>query len=186
MNGERTMDHVAPDFQLQNVGSGPDPFSIDALPEDVTFVVLFFQRDHYCTNCRKQVRTVQSRLDEFHERDAEVVSIVPEPADRVREWQPEYGLSYPVLADPDAAVGAAYDQPVRFGLLGDLSDFLGRMPQVVILNRRVEPPAIRSVHRGSSTFDRPDLEDLLAEIDGLREPAGSGDANRGADRGADR
>lgn len=68
------------------------------------------------------------------------MTIVSEPLDRVREWQDRYDLPYPLLADPDATAGAAYDQPVRFGRLGKLSDVLGRMPVVVIVDRRVDPP----------------------------------------------
>lgn len=156
------------DFSLPNVAAGPDPFSLSELPEDVAFAVLFFQRDHYCTNCRKQVRELADRIDEFHERDAEVVSIVPEPIDRVEAWQERYDLPYPLLADPNAEAGAAYDQPVRFGILGRFSDFFGRMPEVVVVDRRGPEPEIAYVHRGSSTFDRPEIDELLAEIDDLR------------------
>ena len=110
-------------FSLPNVANRPDPFSLSALPDDVDFVVLFFQRDYYCTNCRKQVQQLADHVEAFHERNAEVVSIVPEPVDRVKSWQSSYDLPYPLLADADAEVGEAYDQPVRFGLLGRFSDF---------------------------------------------------------------
>jgi len=63
----------------------------------------------------------------------------------------------------------AYGQPVRFGPLGKISDFLGRMPEVVILDLRGDEPEIVYTHRGSSTFDRPDVDDVLAELDDLRE-----------------
>jgi len=162
------------EFSLPNVGEGPDPFSVGALPEGVEFVVLFFQRDHYCTNCRQQVRTVADSYDEFRARDAEVVSIVPEPVERVETWQAEYDLPYPLLADPDATVGDAYDQPVRFGVLGRFSDFFGRMPAVVVLDRRGDEVEVAYAHEGSSTFDRPEVDELLAELDALRD-AGEGE-----------
>lgn len=165
----------APDFALANVGTGPDPFALSALSDDVAFAVLFFQRDHYCTNCRGQVQDLASRYGAFRERDAEVISIVPEPVDRVREWQDRYDLPFPLLADPSATVGDAYDQPVRFGILGEFSDFFGRMPEVVIVDRRREDDEIAYVHRGSSTFDRPSIDDLLAELDSL---AGGEDCGR--------
>lgn len=158
-----------PEFSLPNAGVGPDPFSLSALSDDVAFVVLFFQRDHYCTNCRKQVRDVAERYDEFRARNAEVVSIVPEPLDMVEEWQDSYDLPYPLLADPDTRVGDAYDQPVRFGLLGAFSDFFGRMPKVVIVDRRETDPKVVYAYEGSSTFDRPAVEDLLAQLDTLRD-----------------
>ena len=155
------------DFSLPNVAAGPNPFLLSALGEEVDVVVLFFQRDHYCTNCRKQVQQLANHVEAFHERNAEIVSIVPEPLERVESWQASYDLPYPLLADPDAEVGEAYDQPVRFGMLGRFSDFFGRMPEVVIIDRRGSDPEIAYVHQGRSTFDRPDIEDLLDELDGL-------------------
>lgn len=162
------MESAPLEFSLPNAAAGPDPFSLAALPSDVRFVVLFFQRDHYCTNCRSQVQAVADRVEAFRARDAEPVSVVPEPLDRVAEWQAEYDLPYPLLADPEASVADAYDQPVRFGLLGDLSDFLGRMPRVVVVDRSGDDPEVVYTYSGRSTFDRPEIDDLLDEIDERR------------------
>ncbi|MFB6218322.1 MAG: redoxin domain-containing protein [Halobacteriaceae archaeon] len=156
---------AAPAFSLPNVGPGPDPFGLHS--GDAAFLVLFFQRDHYCTNCRSQVQTVADHVGAFRERDAEPVSVLPEPVERAEEWQDRYDLPYPLLADPDASVSAAYGQPVRFGALGSFSDFLGRMPEVVAVDRRADPPGIAYTYRGSSTFDRPGVEELLGELDDL-------------------
>jgi peroxiredoxin Q/BCP len=153
------------DFECANAGLGPDPLSVSDLADD--FAVLYFQRDQYCTNCRDQVRAVADRYREFRERNAEVVSILPEPVERAREWVEEYDLPYPLLADPGAEVGEAYGQPVRFGPLGRFSDFFGRMPEVVILDLRGDPE-VGWVHRGSSTFDRPSVDAVLDELDRLR------------------
>jgi len=158
------------EFELPNAGTGPDPLSLSDLAAGHAFVVPLLQRDHYCTNCRKQVQEFARRYEEFRGRDAEVVSVVPEDLEDVREWQESYDLPFPLLADPDASVGERYDQPVRFGILGDFSDFLGRMPEAVVLDTR-DPGRIRTVyvHRGSSTFDRPAIDDLLDVIDEARE-----------------
>jgi peroxiredoxin Q/BCP len=163
------MSSQVPAFSLPNAGVGPDPFSLAALPDDVEFVVLFFQRDNYCTNCRQQVQTVAERYEDFQARNAEVVSVVPEPLAAVDSWQAAYDLPYPLLADPDAAVGDAFGQPVRFGALGSFSDFLGRMPAVVVVDRRGTDPEIAYAYEGSSTFDRPDVDEVLAALDALRE-----------------
>ncbi|MFC5367845.1 peroxiredoxin family protein [Salinirubrum litoreum] len=154
-------------FELPNVGPGPDPFRLADVTAD--FLVLFFQRDYYCTNCRAQVQTLADRYDEFRDRGAEIASVLPESVEQTREWQQQYDLPYPLLADPDAAVGDQYDQPVRFGPLGKLSDFFGRMPEVVLLDLRGDRPEIAYSYRSKSTFDRPEVEDLLAELDDLRE-----------------
>lgn len=153
-----------PEAGLPNVGPGPDPCSLLALAADHDTLVVLLQRDHYCTNCREQVQAVADRYDEFRARDAEVVSAVPEPREKVAEWQASYDLPYPLLADPDVELGDALDQPVRFGPLGKLSDFLGRMPEALAFDCRGEP-TLAWVHRGSSTFDRPAVDDLLAAVD---------------------
>jgi peroxiredoxin Q/BCP len=157
------------DFSLPNVGSGPDPWSLSAAAPDHDFVVVYLQRDHLCTNCRKQVQQLKDRYAAFGERDAEVVSVVPEPREKVQSWQDSYDLPYPLLADPDVEVGDMFDQPVRFGFLGDISDFLGRMPEVVIVDTRGSSPRVAWSYSGRSTFDRPDVDDVLAELDNLRE-----------------
>jgi peroxiredoxin Q/BCP len=156
------------EFSLPNVGPGPDPLSLSDLAADHEFVVVYLQRDHLCTNCRKQVQRVADRYDEFADRGAEAVSVVPEPRAKVQSWQDSYDLPYPLLADPDVAAGEAFDQPVRFGFLGDLSDFLGRMPEVVIVDTREGEPTIAWSYAGRSTFDRPSVEDVLAALDGLQ------------------
>lgn len=155
------------EFELENVGAGPDPLSLSALADEHDFVLLLFQRDYHCTNCRKQVQVFADWYDEFREFGVEIVSIVPEPRERVAEWQAEYDLPFPLCADPDKRVSEAYDQPVRFGILGNLSDFLGRMPKAVLLDCRGDPEVVYT-HEGSSTWDRPELEELFETLDSLQ------------------
>lgn len=184
----------APDFELPNVGPGPDPYRLSERAGAVSFVVVLFQRDYYCTNCRSQVQQVAERYEAFRDRDAEVVSVLPEPTERTRDWQDTYDLPYPLLADPEAAAGDDYDQPVRFGFLGSLSDFFGRQPEAVIVDLRDGRRDLAYVHRGRSTFDRPSVDDLLGELDDLRTadgPTGPGDGvgdddGRGTGTGPDR
>lgn len=167
----------APSFTLPNAGPGPDPLSLATLAADadVDLVVLLCQRDHRCTNCREQVQAVAARYDEFRALGATVVSLLPEPVERARDWVAAYDLPYPLLADPNAAVSDRYDQPVRFGPLGRFSDFLGRMPEAVVVDVRGEP-TVAAVHRGASTWDRPDVDELLAMVRRAREdgPGGPG------------
>lgn len=157
-------------LEAPNVGPGPDPLALADVAADHDFAVLLLQRDHYCTNCRDQVQTVADQYHEFQSREAEVVSVLPEPVERAREWQQEYDLPYPLLADPEATVGETYDQPVRFGPLGRLSDFFGRQPEAVVLDLRrgADEARVVYVHRGRTTFDRPAVADLLAAIDDAR------------------
>lgn len=154
-----------PEFDLDNVGPGPDPCSLSALAEDHAFVLLLFQRSPKCTNCKKQVQAFADRYEEFERRDTEVVSVLPGERSDAAAWQDQYDLPYPLLADPGAATGDEYDQPVRFGLIGQLSDFLGRMPKAVLIDCREGEPSVAWTHEGASTFDRPDIEAVLRAID---------------------
>ncbi len=112
------------DFSLANVGPGPDPLALSDLVEDHDFVVVYLQRDHLCTNCRTQVQQVADRYEEFRDRGAEVVSIVPEPREKIQSWQESYDLPYPLLADPDAAAGESFDRPSVEDVLDALDGLL--------------------------------------------------------------
>lgn len=151
----RSADQAAQKVTLSDIATGYE------------FLVLILQRDNYCTNCRQQVQTIASSYDAFQQRSAEVVSVLPEPIDRVKEWQNRYDPPYPLIADPDIAIGEALKQPVRFGWLGNISDFVGRMPMVVIIDCRAEDPEIAWRYAGRSTFDRPRVDELLSELDQL-------------------
>ena len=159
-----------PDFELPNVAAGPDPFSLHdvAAAPETDAVVLLFQRDYHCGNCRKQVQAVAGRHDEFEALNATVASILPEPVDRAREWQDSYDLPFALLADPETDVSDAYDQPVRFGVLGSLHDLVGRMPVAMVLDTRSGEPVVAYTYEGRMPADRPEVDDLLAEIRTLR------------------
>lgn len=150
-------------FVLPNVGPGPDPLSLWDLEAD--FAVLLLHRDFYCSECRQQVRRVKKRYDEFERRDAEVVSVLPEDEETAAEWQKQYHLPFPVVADPDTELGERYEQPTRFGLLGKLHDVIGRMPAVVVLDLRWGEPTETYAHRGDSRTDRPRIEEILDALD---------------------
>ena len=169
------------DFELPNAGTGPDPLSLADLagdPSDTVgrrrrkratephndAVVLFFQRDSRCRSCRQQVRDVADRYGEFRDRDAVVVSVLPESKGTAEKWQKQYHLPFPLVADEEKTVAEQYGQPVRFGKLGTLLDLVGRMPQTVILDVRHEP-RLYAVHRGGSPGDRPSIDDVLAMVD---------------------
>jgi len=159
----------AVDFELPNVASGPDPYRLSdrAADPDLDAVVLLFQRDYHCSKCRNQVQAIADRYDEFVERRAEVVSVLPESASRAASWQESYDLPYPLLADESKRVSDEYDQPTRFGALGSLHDLVGRMPEAVVLDVRSGEARVRHVHKGNGPSDRPSIEELLAVVDDL-------------------
>ena len=168
-------------FVLPNVGPGPDPLSLWELEAD--FAALLLHRDFYCSECRQQVRRVKKRYDEFEARDAEVVSVLPEDRETAAEWQKQYHLPFPVVADPDTELGDRYEQPTRFGLFGKLHDVIGRMPATILLDLRWSEPIETYAHRGDSRTDRPRIDELLDAVDHAAE-LDAGEAEGADDTGS--
>lgn len=157
-----------PRFELRNAGYGPDPLAFSHLSEVADFGILLFLRDYHCPKCKQQVQRVAKEAAEIQRRDCAVIPILPEPYERAADWAEAYNLPFPLLADPSGEVGDAYDQPTRFGALGRLHDFIGRMPKALTLDMRGEPTIIQS-HEGSTPTDRPEIGSLLERVDEFRE-----------------
>jgi peroxiredoxin Q/BCP len=159
------------DFELPNAGSGPDPLSLSDLAanEGNEAIVLLFQRDYHCRNCRRQVQAVADRYGEFRDRRAAVVSVLPEATEKAEKWQQQYHLPFPLVADAEKEAGEQYGQPTRFGKLGRLHDLLGRMPETAVLDARGGELRLFGLHRGDSPADRPSVDDVLSMVDRLLE-----------------
>jgi peroxiredoxin Q/BCP len=158
-----------PDFELPNVGVGPDPLSLDRIGDLADFAIVLLLRDYHCPKCKAQVQTVAKQAQSFAELNAVVVPVLPEPRSRAAEWQEAFELPFPLLADPEKDVAEKYDQPTRFGALGQLHDLVGRMPESVVLDVREADPAVVYTHEGETPGDRPDVETLLSEVDAVQE-----------------
>jgi peroxiredoxin Q/BCP len=116
----------APDFALE----GYDPRT----SETRTFtrsefagsplVVVFYPADNTPV-CTEQLRTYTAGLSEFDQIGAAVVAISPQDIDSHRGFsEAQGGFAFPMLSDPDKAVGRAY------GILG-LQDLYRRSTFVV-------------------------------------------------------
>lgn len=154
------------EFELNNAGAGPSVFRLtDVLSDDeIDALVLLLQRDYHCRKCRDQVQEVAGRYDEFEAENALVVSILPVPQDRVRRWQQMYELPFPLLADPGKSLGDELEQPTRFGVLGNLHDVIGRMPEALVVDVQDDDPTVTYVHKGASPTDRPSIDELLEAV----------------------
>lgn len=173
MSAHTTDDHLNHErlatIKLANVGAGPSSLSLSdlAIDEDTDAIVLLCQRDYHCRQCRQQVKDVAARYDEFESVNAVVVSVLPEPAERARQWQDSYDLPFPLLADPQTEVGDTADQPTRFGRLGQTFDLVGRMPEAIVFNTTDGDLNPVFVHRGTSPGDRPSVNTLLEQVRGM-------------------
>jgi len=166
---DTTAEVVAPEFELPNVGVGPDPLTLADIRERADFAVLLLLRDYRCPKCKAQVRTVAEQAQSFAELNTVVVPVLPEPRERAADWQDAFDLPFPLLADAEKAVAEKYDQPTRFGALGRLHDVIGRMPESLVLDVRGDEGEIVYTYEGKTPSDRPEVETLLSEVDALQE-----------------
>lgn len=67
-------------------------FDLEQTVGEYDYIVLLFQRDYLCTNCRSQVQDVEERYNEFLELDTQVVSILPGNISRAEKWDEKYNL----------------------------------------------------------------------------------------------
>ncbi|WP_123536064.1 redoxin domain-containing protein [Halosimplex salinum] len=158
----------APEFELPNVGPGPDPCSLATLADRESFVVLFFHHDDDCPECRSQAKRAGERFSALRARDAVAVSVLPAARERVEEWQERFELPHPLLVDPDATAGGDYGQPARLTFLEELPIF-GRLPAVAIVDARGPDPEVAWTYRGKSTWDHPSMTTVLDALDGVAE-----------------
>lgn len=161
------------DVELANVAEGPDPLRLSDVAgrDDVDAVVVLLQRDQHCPKCRQQSSRVADRYDAFQDRDAEVVVVLPDDREAAQGWQDRLDLPFPLLADPDAEAGAAYDQPMRFGVIGKLHDMIGRMPEALVIDATGDEPDVAWSSAGSTPGDRPSIDEILDAVDDVRSEA---------------
>lgn len=89
--------------------------------------------------------------------------------ERAEDWQAQFDLPFPLLADPKKDVADRYDQPTQYGALGKIHDLIGRLPESVILDTRGETGEIVYTYEGESPEDRPAVEKLVEEIEELQD-----------------
>ena len=166
---DRPNGEVAPDFELPNVGNGPDPLSLDRVVDEADFAVLLLLRDYHCPKCKNQVQTLAEAAKQFAEMNAVILPVLPESVERARDWQEKFDLPFPLLADAEKKIADKYDQPTQLGVLGSLHDLIGRLPEVVILDTRGDDAEVVYTYEGDSPGDRPAVETLVSEIDELQE-----------------
>jgi peroxiredoxin Q/BCP len=71
-------------------------------------VVLYFYPQDMTPTCTEQACQFRDRLAAFRAAGAEVVGISPDPPARHARFRDKYGLTFPLLSDPDHAAAEAY------------------------------------------------------------------------------
>lgn len=100
----------APDFQLP--GTGDRTYSLADFAGRP--VVLVFYPGDDTPVCTKQLNAYNDGLEEFEQLDAQIVAISAQDISSHERFAGKHGFAFPLLADTDKAVAAAY------GTLGPL------------------------------------------------------------------
>lgn len=95
---------VAPDFTL----SGTDARTYSLSDYRGAPVVLVFYPGDDTPVCTKQLNSYNHDLAEFTSLDAKILAISPQDVASHERFRAKHGLDFPLLADTDKVVGAAY------------------------------------------------------------------------------
>ena len=141
----------APDFTLPGTG-GRDYSLSDFAGEPI--VLVFYPGDDSPV-CTKQLNAYNDDLDQFEGLGAQVVGLSPQGVDSHEAFAGKHGFAFPLLADTDKEVAAAY------GTLGPIG-FPRR--SVFIIDRE---GVIRYVHKAIAGLTFRPVTELVAELEKL-------------------
>jgi peroxiredoxin Q/BCP len=140
-------DH-APDFTL--AGTGGREYSLSAYRGQP--VVLVFYPGDDTPVCTKQLNSYNDDLDEFGEMNAQVLAISAQDVASHEAFAGKHGLAFPLLADPDKKVAAAY------GTLGPIG--FPRRSIFIVDGDGV----VRYAHRAIAGLTFRPVRELIAEL----------------------
>ncbi len=141
----------APDFELH--GTGGRTYTLAEFAGR-PLVVVFYPGDDTPV-CTKQLNSYNDGLERFSDLDAQIVGISAQDIDSHERFADKHGFDFPLLADPDKRVAAAY------GTLGPIG-FPRR--SVFIVDR---DGVIRYAHRAIAGLTYRPVAELIAAIEGL-------------------
>ena len=142
---------AAPDFTLQ--GTGGDRVSLSDFRGRP--VVLVFYPGDDSPVCTKQLNAYNDGLDQFTALDAQIIGISAQDLASKDAFAAKHGFDFPLLADTDKAVAAAY------GTLGPIG-FPRRSTFVIDADG-----VIRYAHRAIAGLTYRPVSELIRELDQL-------------------
>lgn len=141
----------APAFTLP--GTGGITYSLSDF-RGRPLVLVFYPGDDTPV-CTKQLNAYNDGLDQFEALDAQIVGISAQSVESKDEFSTKHGFDFPLLADPDKKVAAAY------GTLGPIG-FPRR--STFIIDR---DGVIRYAHRAIAGLTYRPVSELIDELDQL-------------------
>jgi peroxiredoxin Q/BCP len=141
----------APDFTLP----GPGGQTVSLSDYAGRPVVLVFYPGDDSPVCTKQLNAYNDGLDEFAALDAQIIGISAQDVASKDAFVAKHGFDFPLLADTDKAVAAAY------GTLGPIG-FPRRSTFIVDAEG-----VVRYAHRAIAGLTYPPVSELISELDQL-------------------
>ena len=142
----------APEFTLP--GTGEREYSLSEFLGRP--IVLVFYPGDDTPVCTKQLNAYNDGLDQFEALDAQVVGISAQDVESKESFSDKHGFEFPLLADTDKQVAAAY------GTLGPIG-FPRR--SIFIIDRE---GVIRYAHRAIAGLTFRPVEELIEELEKIR------------------
>jgi len=126
-------------------------------------VLLSFYRGTWCPNCRKQMDDIRQAMDRL-EPLAVVLGIVGQGRAEVSAFLARNPLPFPLLPDNERTVIKSYGDYQPFGLDG----FRIAYPSTLVIDAL---GMVRYCYVGESQFDRPDLNQIILQLQSLNTTA---------------
>lgn len=143
---------IAPDFTLP--GTGDATYSLSSF-RGQPVVIVFYPGDGTPV-CTKQLNSYNSELAEFEGVGAQVLAISAQDVESHESFASKHGFKFPLLADTDKSVAAAY------GTVGPLG--FPRRSVFVVDAKGV----IRYAHRAIASLTFRPVEELVAAVEAAR------------------
>lgn len=147
----------APEFTLS--GTGGRSYTLSEFRGSP--VVLVFYPGDDTPVCTKQLNSYNHDLSEFTTLDATILAISPQDVASHEKFRAKHGFDFPLLADTDKTVGAAY------GTLGPIG-FYRRSVFVVDAEG-----VVRYAHRAIAGLTYRPASELVDAVKAAQSPAGS-------------
>jgi thioredoxin-dependent peroxiredoxin len=139
---------VAPDFTLS--GTGGQDYTLSSY-RGQPVVLVFYPGDNTAV-CTTQLKSYTADFDEFEGVDAQILAVSPQDVQSHEGFSTKHGFKFPLLADTDKLVGAAY------GVLGPIG-FYRR--SVFVIDRE---GIVRYAHRAIAGLTYKSSDELVKAV----------------------